>query len=81
MRTLILEGNAGERGSVEYNLALGQHRAEAVKRSLKLLGLPESQVEAISYGKEKPRAICREEKCWAKTRRVDFEYKKSPGSK
>lgn len=79
--SLTLEGNADERGSVEYNLALGQHRAEAVKRSLKLLGLPEAKVEAISYGKEKPRAVCHEEQCWAENRRVDFEYKKSSGSK
>ena len=79
--SLNLEGNADERGSVEYNLALGQKRAEAVKRSLKLLGLPEAKVEAISYGKEKPRAVCHEEKCWAENRRVDFEYKKTSSGK
>ncbi|TRZ56836.1 MAG: peptidoglycan-associated lipoprotein Pal [Rhodocyclaceae bacterium] len=79
--SLTVEGNADERGSVEYNLALGQKRAEAVKRNLKMLGLPEAKVEAISYGKEKPRAVCHEEKCWAENRRVDFEYKKASGSK
>ncbi len=70
--TIRLEGNADERGSTEYNLALGQKRAEAVKRALKLLGLPEANVEATSYGKEKPRATCHAESCWAENRRVDF---------
>jgi len=69
--TVRLEGNADERGSVEYNLALGQKRAEAVKRALEMLGLPDARVEAVSYGKEKPRATCHEEKCWAENRRVD----------
>ncbi|MFA7280599.1 MAG: peptidoglycan-associated lipoprotein Pal [Sterolibacterium sp.] len=69
---ITLVGNADERGSSEYNLALGQKRAESVKRMLKMLGVPESRLEAISYGKEKPRAICHEEKCWAENRRVDF---------
>ncbi|HQR03326.1 MAG: peptidoglycan-associated lipoprotein Pal [Proteobacteria bacterium] len=70
--SIRLEGNADERGSTEYNLALGQKRAEAVKRALKLLGIPEARMEAISYGKEKPRATCHEERCWAENRRVDF---------
>jgi peptidoglycan-associated lipoprotein len=67
-----LEGNADERGGSEYNLALGQKRAEAVRRALTLLGIPDDQMEAISYGKEKPRATCHEERCWAENRRVDF---------
>jgi peptidoglycan-associated lipoprotein len=71
-----LEGNADERGSTEYNLALGQKRAEAVQRALTLLGLPGAQVEAISYGKEKPRATCRDDKCFAENRRVDFADRK-----
>jgi len=79
--TVSVEGNADERGSVEYNLALGQKRAEAVKRNLKMLGLPEAQVEAVSYGKEKPRATCHEEKCWSENRRVDFAYKKASSGK
>jgi len=79
--SVSLEGNADERGSVEYNLALGQKRAEAVKRNLKLLGLPEAQVEAVSFGKEKPRATCHEEKCWSENRRVDFAYKKAASGK
>jgi peptidoglycan-associated lipoprotein len=67
-----LEGNADERGSTEYNLALGQRRAETVKRALISLGVPDSQLESVSLGKEKPRATCHEEKCWAKNRRVDI---------
>ncbi len=70
-----LVGNTDERGSTEYNLALGQKRAEAVKRMMVILGVPEAQLEAISYGKEKPRATCHEEKCWAENRRVDFARK------
>ncbi|HSD37634.1 MAG TPA: OmpA family protein [Rhodocyclaceae bacterium] len=67
-----LEGNADERGSPEYNLALGQKRAEAVKKQLELLGVPEAQLEAVSFGSEKPRETCHEEKCWAVNRRVDL---------
>jgi peptidoglycan-associated lipoprotein len=74
-----LEGNADERGSREYNLALGQKRAEAVKRGLQLLGLAESRFEAVSYGKERPRAACHEERCWAENRRVDIVAKKPDG--
>lgn len=73
---LRLEGNTDERGSTEYNLALGQKRAEAVRRALVLLGVPEARVEAVSYGKEHPRAACPEEKCWAQNRRVDLADKK-----
>ena len=71
----MLEGNADDRGSAEYNLALGQKRADAVKRALRALGIPESQLESVSFGKEKPRATCNEEKCWAENRRVDFSRK------
>lgn len=72
---VVLEGNADERGSREYNLALGQKRAEAVSRVLKTLGVASDKIEAVSFGKEKPRALCHEEKCWADNRRVDFTYK------
>jgi peptidoglycan-associated lipoprotein len=72
---VALEGNADERGSREYNLALGQKRAEAVARALKTLGVPADKLEAVSFGKEKPRTACHEEKCWAENRRVDFSYK------
>lgn len=76
-----LEGNADERGSTEYNLALGQKRAEAVRRALILLGVADSKLEAVSYGKEKPRAECHEERCWAQNRRVDFAAKKAESGK
>lgn len=79
--SITLVGNADERGSSEYNLALGQKRAESVKRILKMLGVPESRLEAISYGKEKPRATCHEEKCWAENRRVDFASEKKVSGK
>ena len=69
---LTLQGNADERGSAEYNLALGQKRAEAVRKALGLLGAPEDRIEPISFGEEKPKATCHEESCWAQNRRVDF---------
>lgn len=72
---VVVEGNADERGSREYNLALGQKRAEAVASALKTLGIPPDRIEAVSFGKEKPRALCHEEKCWAENRRVDFAFK------
>lgn len=73
-----LTGHGDERGSAEYNLALGQKRAEAVAQALRVLGVPEAQMEAVSYGEEMPRASCHEEKCWAENRRVDFSFRK-PG--
>lgn len=71
---ITLEGNADERGSTEYNLALGQKRAEAVRKSLSLRGVSDKQMEAISYGEEKPKAACHEEKCWQENRRTDIVY-------
>ena len=73
-RKAMLEGHTDERGGREYNLALGQKRAEAVQRALVLLGVPESQVEAVSYGKEKPSAQGADETSYAKNRRVEFKY-------
>jgi len=70
-----LEGNTDERGNSEYNLSLGQKRAEAVRKALTLLGVPEAKIEAVSFGKEKPKADCHEEKCWSQNRRVDFSGK------
>ena len=72
---LILEGNADERGGGEYNLALGQKRADMVRKALGTQGVPESKTEAISLGKEKPKALCHEESCWSQNRRVDFVVK------
>lgn len=73
-RKASLEGHTDERGGREYNLALGQKRAEAVQRALVLLGVPEQQVEAVSYGKEKPAEEGANEAAWAKNRRVEFKY-------
>jgi peptidoglycan-associated lipoprotein len=70
--SVVLEGNADERGSREYNLALGQKRAETVRKALALSGVPYEKMEAVSFGSEKPRATCAEERCWRENRRVDF---------
>jgi peptidoglycan-associated lipoprotein len=67
-----LEGNCDERGGREYNLALGQRRADAVKKAMVLLGVAETRIDAVSYGKEKPRELCHEENCWSQNRRTDF---------
>jgi peptidoglycan-associated lipoprotein len=69
-----LEGNADERGSREYNLALGQRRADCVKRVMTLAGTQESQIESVSYGEEKPRAVGHNEAAWAENRRADIRY-------
>jgi len=71
---ITLQGSTDERGSREYNLALGQKRAEAVRKSLNLRGVPDQQMEAISYGKERPKATCHEESCWQENRRTDIAY-------
>ena len=70
-----LEGNTDDRGSREYNLALGQKRAEAVRRSLGLLGVNDSQLEAVSFGKEKPAVEGRSEDAFAQNRRVEINYR------
>ena len=69
---LTIEGNADEQGSREYNLALGQRRAESVTKMLTLLGAKPEQIEAISYGEERPRANGHDEKAWSENRRSDF---------
>ena len=71
---LILQGHADERGSREYNLALGQRRAEGVSKALQLLGVPDSQVEAVSLGEEKPLAEGHDEEAWRQNRRVEILY-------
>lgn len=73
-RKLMLEGHTDERGGREYNLALGQKRAEAVRKALNQLGVDDQQIEAISYGKEKPAAEGSDESAWAKNRRVELRY-------
>ena len=67
-----LEGNADERGSREYNLALGQRRAEAVRQAMALDGVAANQIEAVSNGEERPRCTQSTEECWAQNRRVDI---------
>ena len=69
-----VEGNADERGSREYNLALGQRRADAVKQMLQLLGARADQVESVSFGEEKPRCTDATEACWSQNRRGDIVY-------
>ena len=73
-RRVTLDGNTDERGGREYNLALGQKRSEAVRRSLNLLGVSDAQIEAISYGEEKPAAAGASEDAYSKNRRVEFKY-------
>jgi peptidoglycan-associated lipoprotein len=74
-RKVTIEGHTDERGGREYNLALGQKRAEAVRRSLALLGVPDSQVEAVSFGKEKPAAQGHSEDAHAQNRRAELSYR------
>jgi peptidoglycan-associated lipoprotein len=71
---ITLQGNADERGSREYNLALGQKRAVAVKQVLNLLGVSDKQVETISFGEEKPKALGHDETAWSQNRRTDILY-------
>jgi peptidoglycan-associated lipoprotein len=73
-RKIRLEGNADERGSNEYNLALGQRRADGVKKMLVLGGAKDTQIEASSYGEEKPKASGHDEASWSQNRRTDLNY-------
>ena len=72
--SIKIEGNTDERGGVEYNLALGQRRAEGVLRALRIYGVKDSQMEAISWGEERPKATGHDEIAWAQNRRVDLQY-------
>jgi peptidoglycan-associated lipoprotein len=74
-RRLALEGHTDERGGREYNLALGQKRAEAVRRSLALLGVSDTQMEPVSFGEEKPAEYGFDEESFAKNRRVELTYR------
>ncbi len=74
-RKLAIEGHTDERGGREYNLALGQKRAEAVRRALSLLGVTDAQVEAVSFGKEKPVNSGADEAALAKNRRAELSYR------
>ena len=73
-RHILIQGNTDERGGSEYNLALGQKRAEAVRKALSVLGASESQMEAVSLGKEKPKATGHDEAAWQENRRADIVY-------
>jgi peptidoglycan-associated lipoprotein len=73
--SVTLEGNTDDRGSTEYNLALGSERAHAVHKTLVALGVPSAHIKDVSLGEAKPRASCAEEKCWQENRRVDFVHK------
>lgn len=72
--SVIIQGNCDERGSREYNIALGQRRAEAVRKMLNVLGVADKQIETVSFGEEKPRAACHDESCWKDNRRSDIVY-------
>lgn len=73
-RKVVIQGHTDERGGSEYNLALGQKRAEAVRRALSLAGAKDAQMEAVSFGKEKPKATGSNEEAWAQNRRADIAY-------
>jgi peptidoglycan-associated lipoprotein len=73
-RKILIQGNTDERGGTEYNLALGQKRAEAVRKAMSSMGVAESQIEAVSLGKEKPKAMGSNEAAWAENRRADIVY-------
>lgn len=74
-RHVLIQGNTDERGTTEYNLALGERRSEAVLHDLETLGVPDSQLEAVSFGKEKPQAMGHDEASWAQNRRADLVYR------
>jgi peptidoglycan-associated lipoprotein len=73
-RKILIQGNTDERGGSEYNLALGQKRAEAVLTSMKVMGVSTEQMEAVSFGKEKPKATGHDEASWSQNRRADIVY-------
>jgi peptidoglycan-associated lipoprotein len=72
---VLIQGNTDERGTAEYNLALGERRSQAVMRELETFGVPEAQLEAVSLGKEKPVALGHDEASWAQNRRADLVYR------
>jgi peptidoglycan-associated lipoprotein len=74
-RRAMVEGHTDDRGGREYNLALGQKRAESVRRALGLLGVADSQLEAVSFGKEKPAVQGSDEAAMARNRRAEISYR------
>lgn len=73
-RKVLIQGNTDERGGTEYNLALGQKRAEAVRKAMNALSVADTQLEAVSLGEEKPKAQGHDEAAWAENRRADIVY-------
>lgn len=73
--TVTLEGHADERGTREYNIALGDRRADAVQRLMTVLGVSGQQLRTVSYGEERPAANGHEESAWSKNRRVEIVYR------
>jgi len=71
---VTVQGHGDERGAREYNIALGQRRADAVKRMMTLLGVQEIQIETVSFGEEKPRNLGHDESAWSENRRADIVY-------
>jgi len=71
---VAVQGNADDRGSREYNLALGQRRAAAVKKVMNVYGASDKQIETVSFGEEKARCAEQTEACWSQNRRADFVY-------
>lgn len=74
-KNIIIQGNTDDRGTTEYNLALGQKRAEAVRKVLSILGVSDSQIETISFGKERPKIKENNEAAWEENRRADIVYR------
>src|SRR4051812_48848831 len=72
---VVVEGNADERGSAEYNVALGQRRADSVQKVMSLLGVPTDRIETVSLGKEKPKITGHDESAWSQNRRSDIVYR------
>ncbi len=73
---VVLEGHADERGTREYNMALGERRANAVKQLMVLLGADPAQIDVVSYGEERPAVLGHDESAWSKNRRVEIVYKR-----
>ncbi len=69
---IVVDGNCDERGSAEYNLSLGQRRADTLGKMLVTLGANKNQIKAVSHGKENPKATCHDESCWKENRRADI---------
>ena len=72
--SIVIQGNTDDRGTTEYNLALGQKRAEAVKKVMNVLGVSDNQIETISFGKERPKMKGNNEAAWEENRRADIVY-------